>query len=164
MTFFTVRIYHIRLIFYCFCKKFKMNNMNSTVQDSQLLLSLQPFLLQCVWQHDVTRHIYNVFFLEFLFLSYCTLHSLNTGYKIKCDVNWVIIEFSTNPSIRQSTINERKMFLDSRPRGEVTKKLFMGNWQVLVPILSSFGSKLKRLNHVLVPTLSSKTRGWNGSI
>ena len=45
-----------------------------------------------------------------------------------------------------------------------SQKLFMCNWQVLVPILSSFGSKLKRLNHVLVPTLSSKTRGWNGSI
>lgn len=76
------------------------------------------FYSQCVWQHDVTRHIYNVFFLEFLFLSYCTLHSLNTGYEIKCDVNWVIIEFSTNPSIRQSI---PLMFLDSRPRGEVTK-------------------------------------------
>lgn len=79
------------------------------------------FYSQCVSQHDVTRHMYNVFFLDFLFLSYCTLLSLNTGYKIKCDVNWVITEFSTNPSIRHCTINERKMFLDSRPRGEVTK-------------------------------------------
>ena len=90
-----------------------------TIHSCYYLCSL--FYSKRVWQHDVTRHIYNVFFLEFLFLSYCTLHSLNTGYKIKCDVNWVIIEFSTNPSIRQSTINERKMFLDSRPRGELTK-------------------------------------------
>ena len=91
-----------------------MNNMNSTVNNSQLLLSLQPFLLpMCVTTH--------IFFLEFLVLSHCTLHSLNTGYKIKCDVRWVIIEFSTNPSIRQSTIKETKMFLDSRPRGEATK-------------------------------------------
>lgn len=36
------------------------------------------FYSQCVWQHDITRHIYNVFFLEFLFLS-CTalfIHSI----------------------------------------------------------------------------------------
>ena len=43
---------------------------------------------------------------------------------------------------------------------ERPQKQFMGNWQVLMPILSRFGLKMKRLNHVLVPTLSSKTRGW----
>ena len=46
MTFCTIRMYYIRLIFYCFCRYFKMNNMNSTVHNSQLLLSLQPFLLR----------------------------------------------------------------------------------------------------------------------
>ena len=51
-----------------------------------------------------------------------------------------------------------------RDRIERPQKLFMGNWQALISILSGFGLKLKRLNHVLVPTLSSKTRGWNGSI
>ena len=47
---------------------------------------------------------------------------------------------------------------------ERPQKTAYGALQVLMPILSSFGLKLKKLNHVLVPTLSSKTRGWNGSI
>ena len=63
-----------------------MNNVNSTVHNSQLLLSLQPFLLPVCDNMTHYAHI-ELIFLEFLVLSYCTLHSLNTGYKTKCDVH-----------------------------------------------------------------------------